>query len=263
MSSDFKKYAIYTEKSKLSIESVKRTILSAKEIGGLEVEAWKGHDRYECKDLRKKYPFKILDKKEIWDRFCYFESTIACFFSHFSLWKKCVETKEKIMIMEHDTIFTDRYVDFDFEGVITIGKPLWGVGPNNDIRELVDQKGDVELLKWDCSCTELPFLEHSPYDCSNFKCNSWCLKGAHAYIITPITAEKLIAKSYDLGIVPADNHINRYNIEIAETQPSFAYQDARFSLVTRHISMMEDKGLNINYQEDWVEGEEAWEHENR
>ena len=259
MSTNFKKYAIYVEKSKLSIESVKRTILSAKEIGGLEVEAWKGHDKYEFKELRKKYPFKILDKKEIWDKFCYFESTIACFFSHFSLWKKCVETKEKIMIMEHDTIFTDRYVDFDFEGVITIGKALWGVGPNKDIRELVDKKDDVDLLRWDCSCRELPFLEHSPYDCSNFKCNSWCLKGAHAYIITPMTAEKLIEKSYELGIVPADNHINRYNIEIAETQPSFAYQDSRFSLVSRHKST--DNGLHINYQEDWVEGEEAWEYE--
>ena len=74
-----------------------------------------------------------------------------------------------------------------------------------------------------------------------------------------MTAEKLIEKSYELGIVPADNHINRYNIEIAETQPSFAYQDSRFSLVSRHKST--DNGLHINYQEDWVEGEEAWEYE--
>ena len=256
MKNNFKAYSIYTKSSRLSVESVRRTIRSAQEIGEVEVLPYNGYDRYQVDELEEKYSFKILDREAIWNKYTYFDSMVACFFSHFSLWEKSVKTNEKIMILEHDAIFTEKYIDFDFEGAITIGKPLWEIHLNKDIRDLVDEKEDVKLLKWDCRCKHLPSLEHSPYDCSVFECNSWCLKGAHSYIITPKSAEKLIAKSYDLGIVPADNHINRYNIEIAETKPSFAYQDSRFSLCTKHKSP--DSGLNVEYQDGWIEGDEAW-----
>ena len=41
------------------------------------------------------------------------------------LWNRCVDTNEKILILEHDTIFTSEFKDYDYEGVLNYGKPLW------------------------------------------------------------------------------------------------------------------------------------------
>ena len=240
-------YVIYVKSNKLSVESSKRTIKSAKEVGGLNPVPYVGFHQNESKSLLEKYKFNILDKERIWDKFCYFDSAIACFFSHFSLWEKSVKSNQRIMILEHDAVFTSKYIDFDFDGIINIGKPLWNILPNNDVRNLIDNKKETNLYQWDCKCEVTSDLQHSN-KCSNFKCSSWCLRGAHSYIITPKSAEKLINKSYNLGIVPVDNHINRYNVDIAETEPYFTFQNSRFSLVTKH---------NKKY-EGWVEGEEAW-----
>jgi hypothetical protein len=251
----FKKYAIYVESSKLSVESVKRVVRVAKDVGEIDITPYKGHDRYESQNLRKRYPFKILDKEKIWDKFCYFESMIGCFHSHFSLWEECVKSKEKIMVTEHDTIFKRKYVDFDFEGVVNFGRPVWFPNNTNDNRYLVDEKNGIKLSKWDCNCDKAPSWEHTgDLGCSPDLCNSWSLKGTHGYTITPKSAEKLIEKAHEFGIVPPDIHINRYNIDIAETVPHSAFQDDKFSLCTKHSDM----NLSGKYNSDWVEGEEAW-----
>ena len=251
----FKKYAIYVESSKLSVESVKNVIRVAREVGEVEITPFNGHDRYEFKVLREKYPFVLLDKEECWDKFSYLQSTIGCFHSHFALWEKCVKSNEKIMVVEHDTIFLQKYVDFDFEGVITFGKPLWNILRNKDIRYLIGKNNNVKLLQWDCDCSGPPTYEHTRHlSCKPNGCNSWNLQGAHGYTITPKAAEKLIEKSYEFGIVPADLHLNRYNIEIANTYPYMSFQDSKFSLCTKHY----DSNFVNKLNSDWVEGEEAW-----
>jgi len=39
--------------------------------------------------------------------------TWGCFFSHFSLWNKCIELNEPIVILEHDAIIKSKWVSID------------------------------------------------------------------------------------------------------------------------------------------------------
>ena len=48
----------------------------------------------------RKHPYKTVDRKK----------RIACFLSHYKLWKRCSEVNHPIIILEHDAIFT-RKVD--------------------------------------------------------------------------------------------------------------------------------------------------------
>ena len=69
--------------------------------------------------------FNLIDEKHLWEKIGVKESILGCFLSHFNLWKKSVDMDEKIMILEHDVIFTSKFQDYDFEGVINYGAPLW------------------------------------------------------------------------------------------------------------------------------------------
>ena len=68
---------------------------------------------------------------ETWDRTIHnMDVQSGCFLSHYSLWKKCIELKEPIIILEHDVEFNDKVIIpkelGDFDGVINIGQPIWG-----------------------------------------------------------------------------------------------------------------------------------------
>jgi hypothetical protein len=45
---------------------------------------------------------------------------IGCFYSHYNLWKKCVELKEPIMIFEDDVKFYRGYHPVEFDGVLIL-----------------------------------------------------------------------------------------------------------------------------------------------
>ena len=75
-----------------------------------------------------------------------------CFLSHYSLWKKCVELKEPIMILEHDVEFNDKVIipkEFgDWDGVINIGQPIWGTCVKNfESEELRMEIRDKVIVK--------------------------------------------------------------------------------------------------------------------
>lgn len=56
------------------------------------------------------------------------ENALACFLSHMSLWKKSVELKTEVMILEHDAVFVGRVPPLlGFHKVVTLGQPSYGV----------------------------------------------------------------------------------------------------------------------------------------
>lgn len=50
----------------------------------------------------------------------------AAFMSHYSLWKKALDTGEEITIFEHDAVILDPIPNMVFEGCINLGQPSYG-----------------------------------------------------------------------------------------------------------------------------------------
>jgi len=230
--SDFKKYVIHISSNKLSYESALKTIDSAKNIGKIDVELWEGIHRDDSLKLNKKYKFNFIDENRLWTNIGYKESILGCFFSHFHLWNHCVKLDQKIMVLEHDAIFTNEFKDYDFDGVINYGKPSWEKDYKQDDFdfELIHKKRNRKGLykRW-CDCT----VEKGE-ECY---CREYCLLGAHCYTITPTAATKLIQKSSEQGIVPADLHINRKNIDIADVYPFCSRSISTFSLIQKRTEL--------------------------
>ena len=51
---------------------------------------------------------------------------ISAFLSHYSLWKKCIELNEEILIFEHDAVLTAPIPTVPYEFVCNFGKPSYG-----------------------------------------------------------------------------------------------------------------------------------------
>lgn len=93
----------------------------------------------------------------------------GCFFSHWSLWNKCVELNEPIIILEHDAIVTDKW-------------------PNLDC--------SAHLIKL-----------HTRYeDVENHLTGKWG-KSNHAYLISPTQAKLIIEHTKLFEAQPADKMI--------------------------------------------------------
>ncbi len=91
---------------------------------------------------------------------------ISCFLSHYMLWRKSIEINESILIFEHDAVVIDKIPNDDcFDGLLSLGKPSFGAfktPSSNGINALTSKK---------------------------------YLPGAHAYIIKPDAAKKLIKQA--------------------------------------------------------------------
>jgi len=252
--SDFKKYVIHVSSNKLSYESALNTINSAKNVGKIDVELWDGYHKNEGKELLEKYNFKLLDYDAHWTKWQLLDPALSCFFSHYSLWEHCIELNKRIMILEHDTIFKKKYIDYEFEGVVNIGEPLWDETPkkidfNENWGEIIKKRKMKKkgFSIRECECTDKVF------EYQGCHCQEYFLHGAHSYVITPNVAKKLIEKSKVKGILPADIHINRENIEIADYLPYCAYQNQTFSLIQNERYLLYKGGRLPRGKEAWDE----------
>jgi GR25 family glycosyltransferase involved in LPS biosynthesis len=90
---------------------------------------------------------------------------VGCFLSHFTLWQKCLELNEPIAIFEDDVLFLKPPpTNLNFDDVLKLDKLSQG---------------------------------------KKYAGGDWW-EGAHAYILKPSGAKKLIDWSYSNGILPAD-----------------------------------------------------------
>ena len=101
-----KSYIIYIPSSTKSVKSAKKAQKIAKEVGGIDIELWEGVSKYDSFNilLEKKLTFMPVNKSYIGSG--YIDCEIGAFLSHMSLWEKCIELDERIMVMEHDAMFS-------------------------------------------------------------------------------------------------------------------------------------------------------------
>jgi GR25 family glycosyltransferase involved in LPS biosynthesis len=112
---------------------------------------------------------------------------VGCFYSHYSLWDKCVQLNEPIMIFEDDVKFYRGWNPISFTGVLilSLGKSSFLSEPNKTYLE--NPTGIPQAVPW----------------------RNFSMPGASGYALTPDAAKGLI-KFYRPYWYPADNAINQY-----------------------------------------------------
>ena len=117
---------------------------------------------------------------------------MACFMSHYRLWKQCAEEHEDYMIFEHDALFI-RKLDIDMFENFT-----YNVISLNDPRGATRLSGVYhEMLQRDVGIVPCPYVD-------NNKQTPQGLPGNSAYYITPIGARTLIELVRHFGAWPND-----------------------------------------------------------
>jgi hypothetical protein len=163
--------------------SIKNRLLSEDEIKELIKP-----ELYE--NFRKQHHYQVTERQLIGENEIGKMSrpgVIGCFYSHYNLWKKCVELNEPIMIFEDDVKFYREYTPVHFDGVLilSLGKSSFLGEPGKTYLE--NPSGIPAALPW----------------------RNFSMPGASGYAIKPDTALGLI-KFYRPYWYPADNAINQF-----------------------------------------------------
>lgn len=141
-------------------------------------------------DFKKKYQYKIIERQQIGEKHkgkLSRPGVVGCFYSHYALWKKCIDLNEPIMIFEDDVKFYRNFepIEFDDILILSLGKSSFLNEPWKTYLE--DPKGTPNAKNW-----------------PNFS-----MPGASGYAITPRAALGLV-KFYKPYWYPADNAINQF-----------------------------------------------------
>jgi GR25 family glycosyltransferase involved in LPS biosynthesis len=114
----------------------------------------------------------------------------GCFYSHYSLWKKCVELNEPIIIWEDDIVLKRSFIEIDWDDVLVVALGH----PTKSVRYLHFLESPEGTPK-----AETYFNSSMP--------------GCCGYAIKPHAARKLI-NIYKQTFLPADNAINVHHLTI-------------------------------------------------
>ena len=111
---------------------------------------------------------------------------IGCFYSHYSLWQRCVKLNEPIMIFEDDVKFYRNMPNLDWDDVmvLALGKSVYKEDPYKKYME--DPEDPPKILDW----------------------RGTAMPGCVGYAIKPHAAKALV-KTYKNYYLPADNAINQ------------------------------------------------------
>lgn len=117
---------------------------------------------------------------------------IACFLSHYMLWKECAEKDEAMFVFEHDALFTSEVpletLDKNRYSIIGLNNPIGATRRSQLFHKLVQDKGEGVV-----SCPKVD-LDHIPQG----------IAGNSAYYIKPMGAKKLLSLVDEFGAWPND-----------------------------------------------------------
>ena len=237
----YKSYIIYNKESMLSRWSANKTLATTKRCG-IAAELFNGtHKDNHAREMKIEGLKWNPTAYEWCHRIHHMDAVAGCFLSHYSLWKKSVETNEPILILEHDVEFQNKIeipLEFgDFDGVINLGRPLWGdwfikyfsIKEDDENRKSLFEIRDITQCK-------KPHAPNGVFDTDRVDfcdCERNFLIGAHSYIITPNAAKNLINKAKARGIDRADVFIDSETVQVADLIPFPSTQIKRFSLIDK------------------------------
>jgi hypothetical protein len=172
-------------------------------------------------DFKRKHHYSIIERQLIDDKDIPKLSrpgVIGCFYSHFNLWKRCMELNEPIMIFEDDVKFYRGWHPVEFDGVLilSLGKSSFMTDPQKTYLE--NPTGPVMARKW-----------------QNFS-----MPGASGYAITPEAAQALV-KFYRPYWYPADNAINQFVVPIQIS-----------TYIMGRNTLPEEGNISMTKAKDWI-----------
>ena len=216
-----KAYVITITKHPGSVRAANRLIKSSGgNMGGIIPEVFKAITPED--DVDKLFDWHHLSDKKFHDKYSKPKNAMACFLSHFMLWKHCVSTKEEIIIFEHDAVIMDmmRIHDIDYNGCISFGKPSYG-----------KYKTPASL-----GVNKLISKEYFP--------------GAHAYMIKPERAKELIEMAQK-NASPTDLFLRNSNFDFLEEYYPWPVEVVEsFSTVQKKEGCLAKHKYNENYEVD-------------
>jgi len=229
-----KYFVIYVDTSNKSTESAKSTQSIFKDNLNIDVNLFKGVNIDNVWQTFIDSNFNILDVKRFGAGSI--DAEIATFFSHYNLWLKCIELDTPVLILEHDAILNDTKIDLsilkNFEGdLLNLGKPNWG--------SYWYKNFESEWLTKTDGIHKRPICEnkHNIYQVWDTEkglchCDTMWLFGAHAYLLNPSGATKLV-EGTSKGILPADVYIRTNLLDVYDYLPHPIEQLENFTLIQR------------------------------
>jgi GR25 family glycosyltransferase involved in LPS biosynthesis len=170
---------------------------------GADVELFEGTYGTEAAKLMKqenrilfpwgiKGPPEVFPTKEELEKLTenYSPGIKGCFYSHYNLWKKCVELNEPIAIWEDDIVLTRPYFPVVWKDVLILA--LGHPSKSGKYMGYFNNPGGTPRAE-------------TYYQAS--------MPGCCGYAIKPAAAKQLI-NTYSNSFLPADNAINKYHVEI-------------------------------------------------
>ena len=119
-----KMYVITIMENERSLQVADRCIASGLKFGHY-IEKHKAYTPQNCNVYEELEKLKYSSKGFI-EKYSRPENCIAGFLSHHSLWHKCIELEEPIVIFEHDAVLINDVPNLVLFDILNLGKPSYG-----------------------------------------------------------------------------------------------------------------------------------------
>ena len=118
------------------------------------------------------------------------KNRIACMVSHMRLWEECIDLKKDIVILEHDALFTNKFVHKEgyMGNVIGLNDPRGMTRKSGVFHDLISKQVGIQEVPWVDDTKDYP----------------QGLAGNSAYTMTPLIASKLLYSVEEFGMWPND-----------------------------------------------------------
>ena len=195
-----RKYLITLTNLPQSREAAEKCIASAKLYGEDEtLEIFSAVDRFCAEAFFVGHGLSWISRGRTSVR----EAAMGCFASHFSLWLKCMELNEPIIILEHDVVFVSKVPTLRFRHIASLS----------------------QCEAWDAmSKVKAGYRENT----ENYYPFSY-MKGAGAYAITPDGARLLVNDARSGVTFGTDNFIRKNVVSIVDYRPAPFHHFTYFS----------------------------------
>ena len=193
-------FVITIMENERSVQGADRCVKSG-QVFGYKIEKHPAYSPQNC-NVNQELDNLSYDRSGFIEKYSRPENCIAGFLSHHSLWMKCLELNEPIVIFEHDAVVTNDIPNLVLFDILNLGKPSYG-------------KFNTPTFIGYGSLVSKPYFP-----------------GAHAYRITPKGAADLINEA-QFSAGPTDIYIHSSKFTLGEYYPWVAEARDSFTTIQR------------------------------
>lgn len=203
----------------------KRCIETARDVGGIEVERFRGVDSANALSMMAEHGLRwTWAKNNTAEDVCKITGLrqrpygsllpkIGCAMSHFVLWAWCVHESEPFLILEHDAVFERKFESFEFRSICQINDPAGATPRGLWWHQRMRDRGPGVFPKTHIFPDDVPDG----------------LAGNSAYMVTPNAAHDLVMAARRIGLWPNDALMCRQLFDLQELYPFVTHVEQEVS----------------------------------